>query len=70
LYSPVFLSLYELLVASESTLKLALMAVRVAIRLTTLVIVPVKSVCIAVKPVSNGDCARASAGKRTSRVRG
>src|SRR5580658_9880743 len=40
-----------------------------AIRLATLATVPVKRVCIAVKPVSNGDCARASAGKRISRVK-
>jgi hypothetical protein len=31
--------------------------------------VPVNRVCIAVNPVSNGDCARASAGKRISRVK-
>src|SRR5580698_8844686 len=40
-----------------------------AIRLATLATVPVKRVCIAVKPVSKGDCAKASAGKRISRVK-
>src|ERR1035441_1133576 len=39
-----------------------------AIRLATLATVPVKRVCIAVKPVSKGDWARASAGKRINRV--
>src|ERR1700684_2728988 len=40
-----------------------------AIRLAILATVPVKRVCIAVKPVSKGDCAKASAGKRISRVK-
>jgi hypothetical protein len=40
-----------------------------AIKLATFATVPVKRVCIAVKPVSNGDCARASAGKRISRAK-
>jgi hypothetical protein len=31
--------------------------------------IPVKRVCMAVNPVSNGDCARASAGKRITRVK-
>src|SRR6202167_2984330 len=40
-----------------------------AIRLATFATVPVKRVCIAVKPVSKGDCAKANAGKRISRVK-
>jgi hypothetical protein len=38
-------------------------------RLATFATVPVKRVCIAVNPLSNGDCATASARKRINRVK-
>jgi hypothetical protein len=40
-----------------------------AIKLATFATVPVKRVCMAVNPLSNGDCATESAGKKISRVK-